>query len=331
MAKQVISYREAVRQALLEEMERDERVFIMGEEVGLYKGAYKVTETLYEKFGEKRVIDSPIAEAGFVGLGIGAAHADLRPVIEVMTFNFAILALDQIVNHAAKLRYMSGGQFRFPIVVRGPHGAGGALGASHSQSLDSYFVHCPGLKVVVPSTPQDAYSLLKASIRDQDPVIFMEAEKLYNYKDEVEFGEHMVFPIGVGDLKHQGDACTIVTYGRMYTHAVKPAVEKLNAEGIHVDVVDPRTVRPLDLDMILDSVRRTNRMVLVEENWPQASTGSWICEQVYQHGFDYLDSPIVRVTQADSNLAYASNLEEAALPSADKVVEAVKKVMYAQV
>jgi pyruvate dehydrogenase E1 component beta subunit len=331
MAKQVISYREAVRQALLEEMERDERVFIMGEEVGLYKGAYKVTETLYEKFGEKRVIDSPISEAGFVGLGIGAAHVDLRPVIEVMTFNFAILALDQIVNHAAKLRYMSGGQLRFPIVVRGPHGAGGALGASHSQSLDSYFVHCPGLKVVVPSTPQDAYSLLKASIRDQDPVIFMEAEKLYNYKDEVEFGEHMVFPLGVGDLKHQGDDCTIVTYGRMYTHAVKPAVEKLAAEGIHVDVVDPRTVRPLDLDMILDSIRRTNRMVLVEENWPQASTGAWICEQVYQHGFDHLDAPIGRVTQADGNLAYASNLEEAALPSADKVVEAVKKVMYAQV
>ncbi len=329
MAKQVISYREAVRQALLEEMERDERVFLMGEEVGLYKGAYKVTETLYEKFGEKRVIDSPIAEAGFVGLGIGAAHVDLRPVIEVMTFNFAILALDQIVNHAAKLRYMSGGQLRFPIVIRGPHGAGGALGASHSQSLDSYFVHVPGLKVIVPSTPQDAYSLLKAAIRDQDPVIFMEAEKLYNYKDEVEFGEHMIFPIGVGDLKHQGDAATIVTYGRMYTHAVKPAVEMLAAEGIHVDVVDPRTVRPLDLDLILDSVRRTNRMVLVEENWPQASTGAWIAEQVYQHGFDYLDAPIVRVTQADSNLAYASNLEEAALPSAEKVAEAVKKVMYA--
>jgi pyruvate dehydrogenase E1 component beta subunit len=328
MATELKSMREALNRAIAEEMERDERVFLMGEEVGVYKGAYKVSEGLYERFGEKRVIDSPITEAGFVGLGIGAAQLDVRPVIEVMTFNFAILALDQIMNHAAKLRYMSAGQIRCPIVIRGPHGAGGALGTQHSQSLEQQYVHCPGLKVVVPSTPQDAYSLFKASVRDQDPVIFMESEKLYNFKGEVEFGEHMVAPLGVGEVKREGTDVTIVTYGRMLTHAVLPAVEQLESEGISVEVIDPRTLRPLDLDMILDSVRKTNRMVLVEESWPQASVGAWICEQVYAKAFDHLDAPIERVSHLDVPMPYAPNLEEEIIPSPATVVDAVKRVLY---
>lgn len=326
--KQIVSMREALNRALAEEMERDDRVFLMGEEVGVYKGAYKVSEGLLEKFGERRVVDTPITEAGFVGLGIGAAQVDLRPVIEVMTFNFAILALDQIMNHAAKLRYMSGGQVRCPIVIRGPHGAGGALASQHSQSLEQQYVHCPGLKVLVPSTPQDAYGMLKAAIRDPDPVIFMESEKLYNFKAEVEYGEHMVVPVGKGEIKVPGKDVTIVTYGRMLTHAVLPAAEALREEGIEVEVVDPRTLRPIDMNMILDSVKKTNRMVLVEECWPQASVGAWICEQVYAQAFDHLDAPIERISHLDVPMPYASNLEEEVIPSPASVVEAVKKVLY---
>lgn len=328
MATELKSMREALNRALAEEMERDERVFLMGEEVGVYKGAYKVSEGLYERFGDKRVIDAPITEAGFVGLGIGAAQLDVRPIIEVMTFNFAILALDQIINHAAKLRYMSAGQIRVPIVIRGPHGAGGALGSQHSQALEQQYVHIPGLKVVVPSTPQDAYGLLKAAVRDPDPVIFMESEKLYNFKAEVEFGEHMVPKLGVAEVKREGTDVTIVTYGRMLTHAVLPAVEQLEAEGISVEVIDPRTLRPIDMDAILSSVRKTNRMVLVEEAWPQASVGAWICEQVYARAFDHLDAPIERVSQIDVPMPYAPNLEEEIIPSPADVVEAVKKVCY---
>ena len=324
-----MTFREALNEALAEEMERDERIFLMGEEVGQYQGAYKVSAGLMDRFGERRVIDSPITENSFVGLGIGAAHVGLRPVIEVMTFNFAILALDQIINNAAKFRYMSGGQLEVPIVIRGPHGAGGALAAQHSQALDSQYVHIPGLKVVIPSTPADAKGLLKAAIRDPDPVIFMESEKLYNYKGEVPEDEDYVLPLHKAHRKHEGSDVTIVTYGRMYTHAVLPAIEQLEGEeGISVEVIDPRTLRPLDLEAILESVRKTNRMVLVEEGWPQASTGAWICEQVYHHGFDHLDAPIERVSHLDVPLPYAKNLEDEVLPSPEDVVEAVKKVCY---
>lgn len=325
----LISYREALNQALREEMERDDRVFLMGEEVALYNGAYKVSQGLLDQFGEKRVIDSPITENSFVGLGVGAAHVGLRPVIEVMTWNFAILALDQIINNAAKLRYMSGGQYEVPLVVRGPNGAGGGLACQHSQALEQQLVHIPGIKVVMPSTPADAKGLLKAAIRDADPVMFMESEKLYNFKGEVPDVEDFVLPIGKAEVKREGTDVTIVTYGRMLTHAVLPAVERLEGEeGISVEVVDPRTLRPLDLETILKSVRKTNRMVLVEECWPKASVGAWICEQVYAHAFDYLDAPIERLSHLDVPMPYASNLEAEVIPSPEAVVEAVKKVCY---
>lgn len=328
-----ITFREALNQALFEEMERDDQVFLMGEEVGQYHGAYKVSQGLMDKFGEKRVIDSPITENSFVGLGIGAAHVGMRPIIEVMTFNFAILALDQIMNHAAKLRYMSGGVFEVPIVIRGPNGAGGSLAAQHSQALEQQFVHCPGLKVVMPSTPADAKGLLKSAIRDRDPVIFMESEKLYNFKGEVpdpEEGDHLV-PIGKCDVKQKGTDATIVTYGRMLTHAVLPAVERLEGEdGISVEVIDVMTLRPLDLETILESIRKTNRMVLVEESWPQASVGAWICEQVYKNGFDHLDAPIERCSHLDVPMPYAKNLEDEVIPSPESVADAVRKVCYAE-
>ncbi len=326
MAK--MTMREALNMALAEEMERDDQIFLMGEEVGQYHGAYKVSQGLMEKFGEQRVVDAPITEASFVGLGIGAAHVGMRPIIEVMTFNFAILALDQIINNAAKLRYMSGGQYRVPIVIRGPHGAGGALAAQHSQALEQQYVHIPGLKVLMPSTPADAKGLLKAAVRDPDPVIFMESEKLYNYADEVPEDKDFVLPIGKSEVKKEGSDVTIVTYGRMLTHAVLPAVEELEEDGISVEVIDPRTLRPLDLDTILESVRKTNRMVLVEESWPQASVGAWICEQVYAKAFDYLDAPIERVSHLDVPMPYAKNLEAEVIPSPANVIEAVRKVTY---
>lgn len=325
----LITFREALNQALFEEMERDDRIFLMGEEVGQYHGAYKVSQGLMDRFGERRVIDSPITENSFVGLGIGAAHVGMRPIIEVMTFNFAILALDQIINNAAKFRYMSGGQVGVPIVIRGPSGAGGALASQHSQGLEQQYVHIPGLKVIMPSTPADAKGLLKAAIRDPDPVIFMEGERLYNYKGEVPEDPDYVLPIGKADVKHTGSDVTIVTYGRMYTHAVLPAIERLEGEeGISVEVVDPRTLRPLDLEAILQSVRKTNRMVLVEECWPQASVGAWICEQVYRHAFEHLDAPIERLTHLDVPMPYAKNLEAEVIPGPESVVEAVRKVCY---
>ncbi|CAN5313734.1 N/A [soil metagenome] len=325
----VITFREALTQALAEEMERDDQVFLMGEEVGQYNGAYKVSQGLMDRFGERRVIDAPITENSFVGLGVGAAHVGMRPIIEVMTFNFAMLALDQMVNNAAKLRYMSGGQFAVPMVLRGPNGAGGGLAAQHSQALEQQFVHIPGLKVVMPSTPADAKGLLKAAIRDPDPVVFMESEQLYNYKDEVPEDADYIIPLGKAHVKKEGTDVTIVTYGRMLTHAVLPAVERLEGEeGISVEVIDPRTLRPLDLETILKSVAKTNRMVLVEECWPQASVGAWICEQVYAKGFDLLDAPIERLSHIDVPMPYASNLEAEIIPSADDVVEAVKRVCY---
>ncbi len=324
-----ITYRDALNQALAEEMERDDQVFLMGEEVALYSGAYKVSQGLLQKFGEKRVIDAPITEAGFVGLGIGAAHVGMKPVIEVMTYNFAILALDQIINNAAKLRYMSDGQYSVPMVLRGPGGAGGSLGAQHSQALEQQFVHIPGLKVVMPATPHDAKGLLKAAIRDPDPVMFIESEKLYNVKGEVPEGEYLL-PIGRAEVKKEGSDVTIITWSRMLTAAVLPAVERLEAEeGISCEVVDAMTLRPLDYDTLVNSIRKTNRCVIVEEAWPQASVGSWISHEMQKRAFDYLDAPIGHVHQEDVPMPYAFNLEEAALPSPAKVVEAVKKVCYA--
>ncbi len=325
-----LTFREALNQALMEEMERDDRTFLMGEEVGQYHGAYKVSLGLIDKFGEERVIDSPITENSFVGLGVGAAHVGLRPIIEVMTFNFAILALDQVINNMAKLRYMSAGQFKVPMVLRGPSGAGGSLAAQHSQALEAQYVHIPGLKVVMPSTPGDAKGLLKSAIRDEDPVIFMESEKLYNYKGEVPEDEDYTLPIGEAEVKHEGSDVTIVTYGRMYTHAVLPALERLEEDGISAEVIDPRTLRPLDLDTILESVKKTNRMVLVEESWPQASVGAYICEQVYKHALEFLDAPIERVSHLDVPMPYARNLEDEVIPSPESVVEAAKKVCYVE-
>ncbi len=326
-----ITFREALNQALAEEMERDDQVFLMGEEVALYHGAYKVSQNLHERFGDKRVVDAPITEAGFVGLGIGAAHVGMRPVIEVMTFNFAILALDQICNNAAKLRSMSGGQFTVPIVIRGPGGAGGALGCQHSQALEQQYVHIPGIKVVMPSTPHDAKGLLKSAIRDNDPVIFIESEKLYNVRGEVPAEEYTI-PLGKADVKKKGEDVTIITWSRMLTSAVLPAVEILESEeGISCEVIDPMTLSPLDFDTLVESIKKTNRCVIVEEGWPKASVGAWIASEMYARAYDYLDAPIGRVHQEDVPLPYAPNLEELALPSPQKVVDAVKKACYVNV
>ncbi|MGF1571587.1 MAG: pyruvate dehydrogenase complex E1 component subunit beta [Sumerlaeia bacterium] len=322
-----ITYREALNQALAEEMERDDQVFLMGEEVAVYHGAYKVSQGLLEQFGEKRVIDSPITEAGFVGLGIGAAHVGMRPVIEVMTFNFAILALDQVCNNMAKMRSMSGGQYTVPMVLRGPGGAGGSLGCQHSQSLEQQYVHIPGIKVIMPSTPYDAKGLLKTAIRDNDPVIFIESEKLYGMKGEVPEGEYTL-PY-TADVKKEGSDVTIIAWSRMVSQAALPAAEILEAEeGISCEVIDPRSLSPLDYDALVKSIKKTNRCVIVEEAWPKASVGAWIADEMYARAFDYLDSPIIRINQKDVPLPYAYNLEELSLPKPADVVEAVKKVCY---
>jgi len=307
-------------------MERDPNVFLMGEEVGYYQGAYKVSQGLMERFGTKRVIDTPIAELGFTGVGVGAAMVGLRPIIEMMTFNFAILALDQIVNNAAKLRYMSGGALKIPIVFRGVGGAAHQLAAQHSQSLDPWFCNVPGLIVMAPSMPKDAKGMLKSAIRDDNPVIFIESEVAYNYKGEVPEGEHLV-PIGVGDIKREGDDVTIIAWSKMI-HVALEAANVLAEQGISAEVVDPRTLRPLDEQILITSVEKTNRCVIVEEGWPYAGVGAEIAHRLYVNAFDYLDAPILRVTGEDVPMPYARNLEEAALPNANKVVSAVKKVLY---
>ncbi len=322
----IITYREALNQAMDEEMQRDESVFLMGEEVGIYQGAYKVSAGLLQKYGEKRVIDTPITEAGFVGLGIGAAMVGLRPIVEMMTFNFALLALDQIVNHAAKIHYMSGGQLKVPIVVRGPGGAAHQLAATHSQALEAYFAHVPGLIVIMPSTPKDAKGLLKSAIRDDNPVVFIESELLYGNKGQVP-DEEYVIPIGVGEVKKEGTDVTIVAWSRMLLVALE-AADMLMKENIKAEVVDPRTIRPLDTGLILRSVRKTNRCVIVEEGWPYAGVGAEIAHRIYHDAFDYLDAPVERVTGEDVPMPYAKNLEHAVLPSLEKVVKAVKKVLY---
>lgn len=317
-----LTFREALNEALDEELTRDKDVFLMGEEVGAYNGAYKVSRGLLDKHGPKRVIDSPISELGFVGLGVGAAMMGLRPVIEVMTWNFALLALDQIANTAAKMLYMSGGALSCPITIRGPNGAAHSLAAQHSQWFESQYAYYPGLKVIVPGTPADAKGLLKSAIRDPDPCIFMESETMYAWKGMVPDGEYTI-PIGKADIKREGKDCTIVAWGRALKIALDGA-EKLAAEGIDCEVVDPRTIRPLDEETIVQSVRKTGACVVLEEGWPYFNAGAQISDTVQRACFDVLDSPVIRVTGADVPMPYARPLEDLARPNPDSVVNGVK-------
>ncbi|MDH5589877.1 MAG: pyruvate dehydrogenase complex E1 component subunit beta [Gemmatimonadota bacterium] len=323
----VITYREALNQALAEEMRRDPDVFLMGEEVAEYDGAYKVSKGLLAEFGSQRVVDSPISELGFTGLGVGAAMSGLRPVIEFMTFNFAFLAIDQVINAAAKMMYMSDGQFPIPIVFRGPTGAALQLAAQHSIACETYYLHSPGVKVVVPATPADAKGLLKASIRDNDPVAFMEGELLYNMKGEVPDDEDFIIPLGVADLKREGSDVSIITHGKM-VHVAMQAAAQLEKNGIQADVLDLRTLRPLDVDAILESVRKTNRAIYLEEGWSYLGVGAQIVATIQEEAFDHLDAPVLRVAQADVPMPYAKNLEGLAKPTPARVVEAVNKVLY---
>jgi pyruvate dehydrogenase E1 component beta subunit len=323
----LITYREALNRALREEMQRDGRVFILGEEVGEYDGAYKVTKGLLEEFGEMRVRDTPIAENGFAGLGVGAALAGLRPIVEFMTWNFALLAYDAIVNSAAKLRHMSGGQFTVPIVFRGPGGSAMQLAAQHSQVPDPWYANIPGLKVCAPATPADAMGLLKTAIRDEDPVVFIEGELLYNVKGEVPDTEYLV-PIGVADIKRTGEDVTIVTHSKM-VHVALQAAEVLASEHeVEAEVVDLRSLRPLDLDTYVNSVRKTNRAVVVEEGWPVAGIGAQVVDDIQREAFDDLDAPVARVSGLDVPMHYARALEKLIVPDADAVVNAVKHVCY---
>ena len=323
----VLTYREALNEALREEMDRDDGVFIIGEEVGEYDGAYKVTKGLLDTYGEWRVRDAPIAELGFAGLGVGAAMAGLRPVVEFMTWNFALLALDQVINSAAKLYQMSGGQYNVPIVFRGPGGAALQLAAQHSQCPEPWMSYVPGLKVVSPATARDAKGLLKAAIRDNDPVVFVESELMYNtVKDEVPEQEYVI-PIGSADVKREGSDVTIVTYAKMVHHSLS-AAQKLEADGIDVEVVDLRTVRPIDVPTVVESVKKTNRAVVVEEGWPACNVGAQIVDDIQREAFDWLDAPIARVNGLDVPMPYAKNLEKLVVPNADHVVEAVRHVCH---
>ncbi len=321
----IITYREALNQAMREEMRRDPRVFLIGEEVGVYQGAYKVSQNLLEEFGPKRVVDTPICEAGFVGVGIGAAMAGLRPIVEIMTFNFAIVALDQIVNHAAKILYMSGGQFRVPMVIRGPGGPAVQLAAQHSQSMESYFYHVPGLKVVRPSTPRDAKGLLKSAIRDDNPVIFIESETLYGMKGEVPEEEYLI-PLGVAEVKREGTDVTLIAWMGMYYRAME-AAEALEKQGISVEVIDPRTLRPMDKTTVLRSVQKTHHAVVAESGAGFAGIGAEIATIITEEAFDYLDSPVVRVTGANAPMPYAKNLERAKTPGVPEIVAGVKEAL----
>ena len=322
-----ITYRDALNQALAEEMERDENVFLLGEEVAEYDVAYKVSKGLLERFSDKRVKDTPISELGFAGLGIGAAMVGLRPVVEFMTFNFSFLALDQVINTASKMLSMSGGQIGIPMVFRGPSGAALQLGAQHSQACETWYLHAPGIKVVTPSTPADAKGLLKAAIRDNDPVAFMEGELLYNVKGEVPDDADFVIPLGVADLKREGGDVSIITHGPM-VHVALQAAAHLAKDGIEADVLDLRSLRPLDVDAILATVAKTNRAIYLEEGWPYLGVGAQIVSIIMEEAFDDLDAPVLRVTQADVPLPYNKKLEIWAKPGAARAVEACKKVLY---
>jgi len=322
----VVTYRDALTQALREELQRDDRVFLMGEEVAQYNGAYKVSKGLLDEFGPMRIVDTPITELGFAGVGVGAAMVGLRPIVEFMTWNFALLALDEVVNAAAKMLYMSGGQYKIPMVFRGPNGTALQLGAQHSQAWESWLAHIPGLKVCTPGTPADSKGLLKSAIRDDNPVIFLEGEMLYNTKGEVPDGEHIV-PIGVAELKREGDHCSVITHGKMVLVAMRVA-DDLAKEGINIDVVDLRTVRPIDVEAIARSVQKTNRAVVLEEGWEICGMGSQVVDFIQRECFDDLDAPVLRVHQEDVPMPYAKNLERAAKPDAGKAVAAIRKVMY---
>jgi pyruvate dehydrogenase E1 component beta subunit len=321
-----IQFREALREALSEEMRRDESVFLMGEEVAEYDGAYKVSQGMLAEFGERRVIDTPIAELGFAGIGVGAAMNGLRPVIEFMTFNFSLVAIDQVINSAAKMMSMSGGQFTVPIVFRGPTASAGMLSSQHSQAFDNWYANTPGLKVIVPSNPYDAKGLLKSAIRDNDPVIFMESEQMYGEKGEVPEEKYLI-PIGKADIKRVGTDVTLVSFGKIIKTCFT-AAEELEKDGVSCEIIDLRTIRPIDYDTIIESVKKTNRLVIVEEAWPLGSIATEVSFKVQREAFDYLDAPVLRVTSADVPLPYAPTLIEAALPNADRVVRAVKQVLY---
>jgi len=323
----VITMRDALNDALREELARDESVFLMGEEVAEYQGAYKVTRGLLEEFGAKRIIDSPITELGFAGLGVGAAMAGLRPIIEFMTFNFSILATDQIINSAAKMRYMSGGQFKIPIVFRGPGGSAYQVSSQHSQAIESWYAYFPGLKVVMPSTPADAKGLLKSAIRDDDPVIFIEQERMYGMKGEVPDDDDFTIPLGVADIKRAGTDATIVARSLLVPAALK-AAEELEKEGISCEVIDPRTIRPLDIETIIKSVMKTNRVIVAEESHPFCGVGAEISAEIHERAFDYLDAPVKRVSGADVPMPYAKNLEQLAIPDVPQLIAAVKEVAY---
>src|SRR5215813_6340421 len=324
----VITIREALNQALREELQRDPGVFLMGEEVAEYQGAYKVTKGLLEEFGPKRVIDTPITELGFAGLGVGAAMVGgLRPIIEFMTWNFSILATDQIINSAAKMLYMSGGQYNIPIVFRGPGGSAFQVSSQHSQALESWYAYFPGLKVVMPSTPADAKGLLKSSIRDDDPVIFIEQERMYGNKGEVPDDPDFTIPLGVADIKREGSDATIVARSLMVPVALK-AAEELEKQGVSCEVIDPRTIRPLDIDTIIKSVKKTNRVVIAEESHPFCGVAAEITAEINERAFDYLDAPVRRVSGADVPMPYAKNLEDLAIPTVKQIVTAVREVSY---
>src|ERR1700687_4843991 len=323
----VITMREALNQALREELHRDGDVFLMGEEVAEYQGAYKVTKGLLREFGPKRVIDTPITELGFAGLGVGAAMVGLRPIVEFMTFNFSILATDQIINSAAKMLYMSAGQFKIPIVFRGPGGSAFQVSSQHSQALESWYAYFPGLKVVMPSTPADAKGLLKSAIRDDDPVIFIEQERMYGNKGEVPDDDDFTIPLGVADIKREGTDATIVARSLMVPVALK-AAEELEKLGVSCEVIDPRTIRPLDIKTIVDSVKKTNRVVVAEESHPFCGVGAEISAEITERAFDYLDAPVRRVSGVDVPMPYAKNLENLAIPGFAQIVEAVREVAY---
>ncbi|MDG1054032.1 MAG: pyruvate dehydrogenase complex E1 component subunit beta [Flavobacteriaceae bacterium] len=321
-----IQFREAIAQAMTEEMRRDESIYLMGEEVAEYNGAYKASKGMLDEFGEKRVIDTPISELGFAGIGVGSTMTGNRPIIEFMTFNFALVGIDQIINNAAKIRQMSGGQFPCPIVFRGPTASAGQLAATHSQAFESWYANCPGLKVIVPSNPYDAKGLLKAAIRDEDPVIFMESEQMYGDKGEVPEDEY-ILPIGVADIKRKGTDVTIVSFGKIIKEAYK-AADILAKEGIECEVIDLRTVRPMDHDAIMESVKKTNRLVILEEAWPFGNVATEITYQVQSQLFDYLDAPIEKINTADTPAPFSPVLLEEWLPNSEDVIKAVKKVMY---
>lgn len=321
-----VTFRQAVAEAMSEEMRRDESVFLLGEEVAEYNGAYKASKGMLDEFGPKRVIDTPIAELGFSGIAVGAAMNGLRPIVEFMTWNFAILAADQIINSAAKMLQMSGGQYSVPIVFRGPNGTAGQLGATHSQSFESMYGHVPGLKVITPSNPSDMKGLLKSAIRDNNPVVMMESEKMYGDKGMIPDGEYLI-PIGVADVVKEGSDVTIVSFGKIMK-VVNEAAEELERENIHAEVIDLRTIRPLDIETVIRSVKKTNRLLIVEESWPVASISSEISHRVQRNAFDHLDAPIQRLCQADTPFAFAKPLIDAALPNVGDVVRAAKETMY---